>query len=119
VQSLQQAGRQVEQYLVEATDENRHGVVGYARLVLSGCLRGAGTEVIAQQVVKAVQLRVAAAKPKVEGRNDGSTDSALASGQGHGHTTATETSPRDIPAREPLQRGGAPEATHREAITGE
>ena len=119
VQSLQQAGRQVEQYLVEATDENRHGVVGYARLVLSGCLRGAGTEVISQQVAKAVQLRVAAAKPKVEGRNDGSTDSTLASGQGHGHTTATETSPRDIPAREPLQRGGAPEATHKEEITGE
>jgi hypothetical protein len=58
---------------------------------------------------------VTAAKPKVEGRNDGSTDSTLASGQGHSHTTGTDTSPRDIPAREPLTRGGAPETTHKEA----
>lgn len=119
VKSLQQAGRQVEQFIVEATDENRHGVVGYSRIVLSGCLRGAGTEVIAQQVAKAVQQRVAAAKPKAQGRNDASTDSAPTSGQAHGHTTTTETSPRDLPAREPAARGRAPEATHKEATPGD
>lgn len=119
VKSLQQAGHPVEQFIVEATDENRHGVVGYSRIALSGCLRAAGTEVIAQQVAKAVQQRVAAAKPKAAGRNDGSTDSTPASGQAHGHTTATETSPRDLPAREPPIRGNAPEATHKEATPGD
>ncbi len=119
VQALLQAGRPVDQFIVEATDENRHGVVGYSRLVLSGCLRNAGTEEIAQQVAKAVQQRVAAAKPKVEGRNDGSTDGTLASGQAHGHTTATETSPREAPARATLPRVRAPETTHTEANPGE
>ncbi len=119
VQMLQQAGRPVDQFIVETTDENRHGVVGYSRIALSGCLRGTGTEEIAQQIAKAVQLRVAAARPKAERRDDGSTDSSLASGQAHGHSTTTETSPREIPAREPPMRGGAPETTHKEAITGE
>jgi hypothetical protein len=119
VQMLRQAGRQADQFIVETTDENRHGVLGYSRIVLSGCLRGAGTEAIAELVAKAVQLRVAAAKPKVERRNDGSTDSTPASGQAHGHATGTETSPRDIPARTTPPRGGAPETTHKEAIPGE
>ena len=119
VQMLQQAGRPVDQFIVETTDENRHGVVGYSRIVLSGCLRNASKEEIGQQVAKAVQQRVAAAKPKVQGRNDGSTDGTPASGRALGHTNATETSPREAPARETLPRGGAPETTHKEAITGE
>lgn len=119
VQAVRQSGRPVDQFIVEATDENRHGVVGYSRVVLSGCLRSASTEEIAQQVAKAVQQRVAAAKPKVERRNDGSTDGTLASGQAHGHSTGIETPPREAPARATSPRVGAPETTHMEAITGE
>ena len=116
VQLLQQAGRQVDQFIVEATDENRHGVVGYSRIVLSGCLRSASTEEIGQQVARAVQQRVAAAKPKVQGRNDGSTDGTLASGHAHGHISTIVTSPRETPAQERLPRGRVPESTH---ISGE
>src|SRR5262249_7244314 len=60
VKRLQQAGKQVEHYLVQATDENRHGVVIYSRVALAGCLRNDSTDVVAQQIQKMVDRRVAA-----------------------------------------------------------
>ena len=70
VQKLQQAGRLVEQFNVQAMDENRHGVVAYSRVVASGCLRGAGTEEIAREVDLLVQRRLAAAKAKAQSPAD-------------------------------------------------
>lgn len=120
VRALQQAGRAADQFIVQATDENRHGVVAYSRIVLSGCLRSASTEEIAKQVDRAVQQRVAAAKPKPEGRNDGSSDGTVASGQTQTRGGATETLPRATETpREKLPRLGAPETTHMEKLPGE
>lgn len=71
--SLRNAGGQVEQFIVQATDESRHGVTGYARAAAAGCLRGDSTEAIAQNLQRLVERRLAAkakadadAKPKVE-----------------------------------------------------
>ena len=103
VRMVEQAGRPVEQYIVQAIDENRHGVVAYSRLALSGCLRGASTEEVARAVDRLVQQRVAAAKATIEKRADGNKDNSAASGQSQGHYTgAPEARPR------------APEFTHKE-----
>jgi hypothetical protein len=60
VQMLRQAGGQADQILVEATDENRHGVVAYSRTTAAGCIRGASTQEIARELYVQVQNRVAA-----------------------------------------------------------
>ncbi len=70
VRVLQNSGRAVEHYLVQALDENRHGVVAYSRVALQGCLRNASAEEVAQQVERLVNLRVNAARQKPEKRTD-------------------------------------------------
>ena len=60
--ALRAAGGQVEQFIVEATDEFRHGVVSYARLAASGCIRGAETAKIADDLRRLVERRVAYAR---------------------------------------------------------
>ena len=60
VRMLRQAGGQAEQILVQATDENRHGVVAYSRTTAAGCMRGASTQEIARELYVQVQKRVAA-----------------------------------------------------------
>jgi dienelactone hydrolase len=70
VRVLQNAGRAVEHYLVQAVDENRHGVVAYSRVAMQGCLRNASAEEVAQQVERLVHLRVNAAYPRSENRGD-------------------------------------------------
>jgi hypothetical protein len=60
VQSLRQAGGQVEQFLVQATDDDRHGVTGYARAAAVDCLRGASSQDIAQNLQRLVEKRLAA-----------------------------------------------------------
>jgi hypothetical protein len=60
VRMLRQAGGQADQILVEATDENRHGVVAYSRTTAAGCIRGASTQEIARELYVQVQNRVAA-----------------------------------------------------------
>lgn len=114
VRMLQQAGRAAEQYIVQAIDENRHGVLAYSRVALAGCLRGASADEIAQQVEKVVQQRVAASKPRLQNRNDGSRDVPTGLGEGHGHPTGSEPSARQTPAPE-----RAPETTHRDNTTSE
>jgi pimeloyl-ACP methyl ester carboxylesterase len=110
VRMVEQAGRPVEQYIVQAIDENRHGVVAYSRLALSGCLRGASTEEIARAVDKLVQQRVAAARATTEGRADANKDNSTGSGhsQNH-HNNAPEARPHT-----PEARPRAPEFTHGE-----
>jgi hypothetical protein len=60
VRMLRQAGGQAEQFLVQATDDDRHGVVAYARTAMTGCLRGASNEDIAQHIQRQVEKRLAA-----------------------------------------------------------
>lgn len=60
VRLLRQAGGQAEQILVEATDDDRHGVVAYSRTTVAGCIRGATTQQIAQELYVQVQKRLAA-----------------------------------------------------------
>ena len=62
VDSLRAAGGQVEQFIVEATDEFRHGMVPYARLAAAGCIRGAETHKIADDLRRLVERRVAVAR---------------------------------------------------------
>jgi hypothetical protein len=48
VDKMRQAGRPVPQFLVEATDNNHHGVVAYAHLVAAGCVLGKSDAEIAR-----------------------------------------------------------------------
>jgi hypothetical protein len=95
VRMVAQTGRPIEQYLVQATDENHHGVVTYARLALSGCLRGASAEEITRDVDKLVQQRVAAASAGTEGHAGANKDGAAGSGYSQIHHAGTpEARPR-------------------------
>ena len=114
VRMLQLAGRPAEQYMVQAIDENRHGVVAYSRVALSGCLRGAKTEEIAQQVDKLVQRRVSAVRFKIVRPNNASGDGPVSSGELQGHPNV-----REAPSRQTLPRERAPETLHKESTLGE
>ena len=46
--------------MVQATDENRHSVALYSRAAAEGCLRGDSTDVLAQNLQRLVEKRVAA-----------------------------------------------------------
>jgi hypothetical protein len=50
VEKMRQAGRQVPQFFVEATDEDHHGVVIYSELVAAGCVLGKTDGEIARAV---------------------------------------------------------------------
>lgn len=60
VDELRAAGGKVEQYFVQATDENRHGVVAHARMALAGCMRNATEPAIAERLAKMVPQKAAA-----------------------------------------------------------
>ncbi len=61
VRRIRQAGGHIEQYLVEATDPQRHGVSGYARAAAADCMRNASPAEIAQNLQQLVQQRFAKA----------------------------------------------------------
>jgi hypothetical protein len=50
VDKMRQAGRQVPQYFVEATDDHHHGVLDYTQLVAAGCVLGKSDGEIATAV---------------------------------------------------------------------
>jgi hypothetical protein len=58
VDKMRQAGRQVPQFLVEATDEDHHGVVIYSELVVAGCVLGKTDAEIARAVSTIVKRSV-------------------------------------------------------------
>jgi len=60
MQMLRQAGGQAEQILVQAMDDDRHGVVAYSRTAAAGCIRGASTQDIARELYVQIQKRLAA-----------------------------------------------------------
>jgi pimeloyl-ACP methyl ester carboxylesterase len=60
VWKLRQAGGRAEQFLVQATDNDHHGVVVYAVTAAIGCLRGKSNEVIAKVIQRQVEKRLAA-----------------------------------------------------------
>lgn len=66
VHMMRQAGKPVEQFIVQATDENNHFVSGYSRAVAADCIRGAPTQEIEQNVRTLVETRLALAKAKAE-----------------------------------------------------
>ncbi|WP_229266473.1 hypothetical protein [Leptospira sp. severe_002] len=59
VQMVRQAGGQADQFLVQATDENRHGVTPYAHMTMAACVQGASSPEIAQQLTQLVAKRLA------------------------------------------------------------
>jgi pimeloyl-ACP methyl ester carboxylesterase len=60
VRMLRQAGGQAEQFLVQAIDDDRHGVTAYSRTAAAACMRGASGEDIAQRLEQQVEKRLAA-----------------------------------------------------------
>lgn len=60
VPMLRQAGGQADQFIVQATDDDRHGVTGYSRAAAADCIRGASTQEIAQNLSALVEKRLAA-----------------------------------------------------------
>jgi hypothetical protein len=60
VHMLRQAGGQADQLLVQATDDDRHGVTSYSRIAAAACMRGASAEEIARNVQQQVEKRLAA-----------------------------------------------------------
>jgi PAN domain len=71
VEKLRKAGGQVEQFLVEATDDEHHFTTPHAELVMADCLRGAGHDEMADDLTKfdakllAVKAAQAAQAPSV------------------------------------------------------
>ena len=59
-QRLKLAGGEVEQFLVRATDDDRHGVLSYARTAMTSCLRGASNAEINASLAKQVERTLAA-----------------------------------------------------------
>jgi hypothetical protein len=57
--ALRQAGGQADQFLVQATDDDRHGVVAYSRTTAVGCMRGASTQEIARELYVQIEKRLA------------------------------------------------------------
>mgnify|MGYP000945125677 CR=1 FL=1 len=57
---LKNAGGQVEQFLVQATDNDRHAVLPYARTVMTHCLRNASTEQIGAELARQIEASLAA-----------------------------------------------------------
>ena len=58
VQQMRRHGAPIEQLLVQATDEKRHGVSAYARQAVAACSQGQNTQRIAQDVATLVQHRL-------------------------------------------------------------
>jgi len=59
VQMLQRAGGQVDHFIVQAIDENHHGVAAYALAATAACIKGAGTPEIALALAQLVEKRLA------------------------------------------------------------
>jgi hypothetical protein len=59
VQMVRQAGGQADQFLVQATDENRHGVTPYSHMAMSACINGASSPEIAERLTQFVARRLA------------------------------------------------------------
>ena len=80
VNRLRLAGGRAEQFLVQAMDEDRHGVLPYARTAALGCLRGSSTDEIeqriAQQVAKALADKDANERRQAAARDGGVSISA-------------------------------------------
>ncbi len=69
---MRQGGRPVEQYFVQAIDDNHHGVLAYALLAASECIHGANSQRIAHDIQDLVQKRVAQAQARKAKTNAGS-----------------------------------------------
>lgn len=83
VTKLRQAGRQVDQFFVEAIDDEHHFTTPHAALALRGCIRGLSHEQIATEltdyVAKDLMRKLARAAPKApdEARNTAPTGAPM------------------------------------------
>jgi hypothetical protein len=77
VEKLRKAGGQVEQYFVEATDDEHHFTTPHAALAMSDCLRNAGQDEIAADLAK-LDTRLVTAKEKAEENGGAATQEATA-----------------------------------------
>lgn len=50
VRKLREAGGRVEQFYVQASGPEHHGVVGHASVAAAGCVRGASDQVISMKL---------------------------------------------------------------------
>lgn len=62
--ALRRAGGRVEQYYVIATDELRHGVLGYALRAVTGCIKNEDQAQIHAALMKVQERRLAAAQQR-------------------------------------------------------
>ena len=106
VRKLRQAGKQIEQYVVQSTEQERHDVTPYARLAVADCIRGANAQELAQDIRDLVDQRMGAvrANPTVETvATPNPPVSAIprqpiAAGDPKPKPTSRETSPAQAPA---------------------
>jgi len=66
IERFRQAGGQPEQFIVLAPDDNHHGVVEYARLVVAGCVLGRSNPDIARAVSTVVKRNTELSERKKE-----------------------------------------------------
>jgi hypothetical protein len=59
VQQVRQAGGQADQFLVQATDDNRHGVTPYSHMTMAACVKGESSQEIAAKLKLFVEKRLA------------------------------------------------------------
>jgi hypothetical protein len=76
---LRLAGGEVEQFLVQAVDEDRHGVLSYARTAMTGCLRAASNSEIATSLARQVETTLAAKAANEARRQAASRDGGFQS----------------------------------------
>jgi hypothetical protein len=90
VDKMRQAGRPVPQFLVEATDDNHHGVVAYAHLVAAGCVLGKSDAEIARAVST---MTARAAEINKQKANEARAKATIVSRQQQPGSTPAATNP--------------------------
>jgi formylglycine-generating enzyme required for sulfatase activity len=98
VDKLRKAGGQVEQFMVEASDDEHHFTTPHAELVMSDCLRGASHDEIAADLKK-LDARLLAAKTRASANASVGAQDEPAPGVGVnriGSPTRAATIPRPI-----------------------
>ncbi len=76
VDELRRAGRPVEHYFIEATDERHHGTVAYTRPAVAACVRGDSQLQISAELAAVVAQRLAVRAKRLERQNAGTQPAA-------------------------------------------
>ena len=87
VRNLREAGGRVEQFFVQSTDPEHHGVVGFASVAAAGCVRGASDQVISLKLGAYQQTVLAHATSVAHATSSGATPAAPTTGHPQKVTT--------------------------------